>query len=93
MAAAVAEDVDVVGLSILSGSHRALVPRILDGLRAAGLTTPVVVGGIVPEGDARLLLDAGVRAIYTPKDFSLRAIMADLLDVVESATGAAGDVA
>ncbi len=93
VAAAVAEDVDVVGLSILSGSHRALVPRILDGLRAAGLEIPVVVGGIVPEQDARTLLDAGVRAIYTPKDYSLRAIMADLLDIVEETTDAAGGAA
>jgi (2R)-ethylmalonyl-CoA mutase len=52
-----------------------------------------VVGGIVPAHDARLLLDAGVRAIYTPKDYSLRAIMADLLDIVEGSTDVAGGAA
>ena len=64
-----------------------------DSRSAAGLEIPVVVGGIVPEQDARTLLDAGVRAIYTPKDYSLRAIMADLLDIVEETTDAAGGAA
>jgi (2R)-ethylmalonyl-CoA mutase len=79
------EDVDIVGLSILSGSHLALVPRVLSGLREAGVDAEVVLGGIVPDADAAALLDAGVAAIYTPKDFSLRAIMSDLLGIVESA--------
>jgi ethylmalonyl-CoA mutase len=79
VAAARDEDVDVVGLSILSGSHLALVPRVVAGLRAAGVTCPVAVGGIIPDEDAAALRAAGVAAIYTPKDFSLAAIMTDLL--------------
>ncbi len=71
VAAARDEDVDVIGLSILSGSHLALVPRIIEGLRASDLETKVVVGGIVPDEDAAALLDLGVVAVYTPKDFSL----------------------
>jgi (2R)-ethylmalonyl-CoA mutase len=86
VAAARDEDVDVVGLSILSGSHLALVPRILEGLRAEGVEVPVVVGGIVPDEDARALRDGGVAAIYTPKDYSLAAIMDDLLTMVESSS-------
>ncbi len=78
------EDVDIVGVSLLSGSHLALVPRLLDGLAAAGVSAPVVVGGIVPEADAARLRDAGVAAVYTPKDFSLEAIMGDLLTIVEA---------
>jgi (2R)-ethylmalonyl-CoA mutase len=78
------EDVDVIGLSILSGSHLALVPRIVEGLHNAGIDTKVVVGGIVPDEDARALEALGVAAIYTPKDFSLAAIMNDLLAIVES---------
>jgi (2R)-ethylmalonyl-CoA mutase len=84
VAAARDEDVDVIGLSILSGSHLALVPRILEGLRADDLDTKVVVGGIVPTDDAKELLALGVTAVYTPKDFSLAAIMSDLLGIVES---------
>ena len=78
------EDVDIVGISLLSGSHLALVPRVLDGLAAAGVTVPVVVGGIVPEADAQRLREAGVAAVYTPKDYSLEAIMGDLLAMVET---------
>ena len=86
VAAARDEDVDIVGLSILSGSHLALVPRILDGLRDHGVTAKVVLGGIVPEDDARTLIAAGVAAVYTPKDYSLAAIMGDLLTLVESSS-------
>jgi (2R)-ethylmalonyl-CoA mutase len=78
------EDVDVVGLSILSGSHLALVPRILDGLRDNGVTAKVVLGGIVPDEDARALKAAGVSRVYTPKDYSMAAIMDDLLTLIES---------
>ena len=78
------EDVDIVGVSLLSGSHLALVPRVLDGLAAAGVSVPVVVGGIVPEADAQRLREAGVAAVYTPKDYSLEAIMGDLLAMVET---------
>jgi (2R)-ethylmalonyl-CoA mutase len=85
VAAARDEDVDVVGISILSGSHMALVPRVVEGLRAAGVEAKVVVGGIVPDEDADVLRAAGVAAVYTPKDFSMAAIMDDLLTMVESA--------
>jgi (2R)-ethylmalonyl-CoA mutase len=79
------EDVDVVGLSILSGSHLALVPRILEGLRDNDVTANVVLGGIVPDDDARALKAAGVARVYTPKDYSMAAIMDDLLTLIESA--------
>jgi (2R)-ethylmalonyl-CoA mutase len=84
VAAARDEDVDIVGVSILSGSHLALVPRILEGLKAAGVDAKVVVGGIVPDDDAVRLRSLGVAAIYTPKDFSLSVIMNDLLEMVET---------
>ena len=80
-AAARDEDVDLVGLSILSGSHRALVPEILELLRDAGVDAPVVVGGIIPDADRAPLTAAGVSAIYTPKDFRLAAIVSDLVDL------------
>ncbi len=86
VAAARDEDVDIVGISILSGSHLALVPRVVDGLRAAGVEAKVIVGGIVPDADALTLLADGVAAVYTPKDFSLGAIMDDLLRLVETAS-------
>ncbi|WP_184830464.1 protein meaA [Kribbella solani] len=86
VAAAVAEDVHCVGLSILSGSHMELVPQVVDGLRTAGLEdVPVVVGGIVPDGDARKLLAAGVAAVYTPKDYDLTGMMSDVVDVIRQA--------
>ena len=84
VAAARDEDVDIVGISILSGSHLALVPRVVKGLRDAGVDAKVVVGGIVPDEDAAKLRAHGVTAVYTPKDFSLGAIMSDLLGMVES---------
>src|ERR1019366_9219088 len=70
VAAARDEDVDVVGISMLSGSHLALVPRVIQGLREAGVDAKVVVGGIVPPEDAEVLRELGVAAIYTPKDYS-----------------------
>ncbi len=86
VAAAVAEDVHVVGLSILSGSHLDLVPEVLDGLRAAGLDdVPVVVGGIIPTADAAILRDRGVAAVFTPKDFGLNDIMAAVVAEVRKA--------
>jgi ethylmalonyl-CoA mutase len=82
-ASALEEGVHLVGLSILSGSHLELVPVVLDELKAAGLShIPVVVGGIVPDRDAARLREAGVSRVYTPKDFALDAIMADLVDLV-----------
>ncbi|HEV3226029.1 MAG TPA: protein meaA [Acidimicrobiales bacterium] len=77
------EDVDVVGLSILSGSHLELVPRIVQLLRDEGVDAPVVVGGIIPEGDRAALLAKGVAAVYTPKDFELGRIMADIADLAQ----------
>ena len=86
VAAAVAEDVHCVGISILSGSHMELVPAVLDGLRAAGLDdVPVVVGGIIPDSDARALMERGVAAVYTPKDFGLTEIMGGIVDVIRKA--------
>jgi (2R)-ethylmalonyl-CoA mutase len=82
--AASKEDVHVVGLSVLSGSHLPLVKDVVAGLREAGLDhTPVVVGGIIPPEDARALKQFGVAAVYTPKDFELNRIMADLVQIVE----------
>jgi (2R)-ethylmalonyl-CoA mutase len=86
VAAARDEDVDVVGISILSGSHLALVPRVVEGLVAAGVEATVVVGGIVPEEDALTLRKLGVAAVYTPKDYSLAAIMDDLLTMIETSS-------
>ncbi|WP_334141167.1 protein meaA [Rhabdothermincola sp.] len=76
------EDVDIVGLSILSGSHLDLVPEVLRLLRAEGVDSPVVVGGIIPEDDRPRLLEAGVAAVYTPKDFELGRLMGDIVDLV-----------
>jgi ethylmalonyl-CoA mutase len=80
-AAARDEDVDVVGLSILSGSHLALVPETLERLREAGVDAPVVVGGIIPDADSAELRDMGVARVYTPKDFRLARIMGDIAEL------------
>jgi methylmalonyl-CoA mutase C-terminal domain/subunit len=66
VAAAQQEDADVIGVSIHNGGHLSIAPRVVDGVRAAGLDTPVVVGGIVPEADLATLRDAGVAAILGP---------------------------
>jgi ethylmalonyl-CoA mutase len=88
VAAAVQEGVHVVGLSILSGSHLAVVPDVVDGLRAAGATdVPVVVGGIVPPNDAGVLRERGVARVFTPKDYELTEIMNEIVDVVREANG------
>ncbi|HET6772073.1 MAG TPA: protein meaA [Acidimicrobiales bacterium] len=79
---AVDEDVDVIGLSILSGSHLDLVPAVVRLVREAGVEAPVVAGGIIPEEDRQPLLDAGVAAVYTPKDFELVRIMGEIVDLV-----------
>jgi (2R)-ethylmalonyl-CoA mutase len=78
------EDPDVIGLSILSGSHLELVPGLLDELRAAGVDAAVVVGGIIPEDDRPKLLELGVAAVYTPKDFEMARIMSDIADLAEA---------
>jgi ethylmalonyl-CoA mutase len=75
------EDPDVVGLSILSGSHLELVPELVSRMRADGVDAPVVVGGIIPEADRPRLIAAGVAAVYTPKDFELTRIMHDIVDL------------
>jgi ethylmalonyl-CoA mutase len=86
VAAAVQEDVDLVGLSVLSGSHLGAVPAVLAGLREAGLAeVPVVVGGIIPEQDAKALREAGVARVFTPKDFALTEIVDELVSVVREA--------
>ncbi len=90
VAAAVAEDVHVVGLSILSGSHMELVPEVLHGLRVAGAgDVPVIVGGIIPESDAKALRDAGVAMVFTPKDFGLNEIMGEIVGVIRASRGLA----
>ena len=72
----------MVGLSILSGSHLQLIPEVVRLLREAGLEVPVVVGGIIPAGDARKLMDEGVARVYTPKDFRVSDIVAELAELV-----------
>lgn len=83
VAAAVQEDVDCIGLSILSGSHLQLVPEVIAGLRAAGMEdVPVVLGGIIPDADADQLLRGGIAAVFTPKDYDLTDVMTRVLQVV-----------
>ena len=81
-AAARDEDVDLVGLSVLSGAHRDLVPETVRLLREAGVDAPVVVGGIIPDADRAALADAGVARVYTPKDFRITEIVTELADLV-----------
>ncbi len=86
VAAAVAEDVHCVGLSILSGSHMELIPDVLDRMRAAGLTdVPVVVGGIIPEADGARLKELGVAEVFTPKDFGLTGMMGRIVEIIRAA--------
>jgi (2R)-ethylmalonyl-CoA mutase len=87
---AVDEGVHVIGLSILSGSHRELIPDVVEALRAAGgEDIPLVVGGIIPEGDVESLRAAGVAAVYTPKDFELSRILRDVVGLVAERNGIA----
>jgi (2R)-ethylmalonyl-CoA mutase len=81
------EDPDVVGLSILSGSHLALVPEVLALLEAEGVEAPVVVGGIIPDDDEKALRALGVAAVYTPKDFDLGRIMDEIATLAASHRG------
>ncbi len=84
---AIDEDVHVIGLSILSGSHVPLVRDVVERMKAAGIAdVPVVVGGIIPPEDERALKSAGVAAVYTPKDFDINRVMADVVRIVEGAT-------
>jgi ethylmalonyl-CoA mutase len=85
---AVDEGVHVIGLSILSGSHRQLVPEVVAALRAVGGgDIPVVAGGIIPEADATALREAGVAAVFTPKDFELTRILRDVVALVAERNG------
>jgi ethylmalonyl-CoA mutase len=82
------EGVHVIGLSILSGSHRELIPAVIGALHDAGVSAPVIVGGIIPDQDVAPLKQAGVAAVYTPKDFDITRIMRDIVELV--GTGADG---
>jgi (2R)-ethylmalonyl-CoA mutase len=88
VAAAVQEDVHVVGLSVLSGSHLSVVPDVLTGLREAGLDdVPVVVGGIIPDSDAAELRRIGVAEVFTPKDFDLTGVLDRVVEQIRKARG------
>ncbi len=88
------EGVHVVGLSILSGSHRELIPAVLEAMHAAGLeNVPVVVGGIIPETDAAWLREQGIAAVYTPKDWDLNQMMRDIIALVAQRNGLESSVA
>ncbi|HXB63934.1 MAG TPA: protein meaA, partial [Solirubrobacteraceae bacterium] len=89
-ASALQEGVHVIGLSILSGSHRELIPAVIDALHAAGVDAPVVVGGIIPEQDVAQLREAGVAAVYTPKDFDITRIMRDIIALLDGSGGQNG---
>ncbi len=84
------EDPDVIGLSILSGSHLSLVPEVLRLVRAEGCEAPLIVGGIIPEEDRESLLAAGVAAVYTPKDFQFGPMMGDIADFAVAHRAAGG---
>lgn len=75
------EDVDLVGLSILSGSHLTLVPEILEALHSAGMAVPVILGGIVPKSDREYLQSLGIARIFTPADFDMAQIMSELAEI------------
>jgi (2R)-ethylmalonyl-CoA mutase len=86
--AAVEESAHVVGVSILSGSHVSLMRDVMEHMRTEGIDdVPVVVGGIIPPEDAKLLRTLGVAAVYTPKDFEMNAIMGDIVSLVAARTG------
>ena len=86
VSAAVEEDVDVVGLSILSGSHLSAIPAVLQGLQEQGLDdVPVIAGGIIPERDATTLRQQGVARVFTPKDFEITNVLDEIVDAIEEA--------
>jgi ethylmalonyl-CoA mutase len=85
---ALQEDVDVVGLSILSGSHLELIPEVVRLLQGEGVDVPVVVGGIIPVADAKRLRESGVAGVYTPKDFDINKIMGEIVELVGQRAGA-----
>ena len=86
VAAAVAEDVHCIGLSVLSGAHGELVPAVLRGLRRAGAADlPVVAGGIIPPEDAESLRAQGVAAVFTPADFGITTIIGRIVGEIRRA--------
>ena len=88
--AAKRDDAHVVGLSILSGSHLPLIAEVMEKMKAAGLHhIPVIAGGIIPDEDAKKLIEMGVSRVYTPKDFELNRIMGDIVTLVDPAEKAA----
>ena len=89
---ALQEGVHVVGLSILSGSHRDLIPEVIEALRDRGVDVPIVVGGIIPERDVGPLRTAGVAAVFTPKDFRFSAIMREIVALVADRHSAQANV-
>src|SRR3984885_6328938 len=89
-ASALQEGVHVIGLSILSGSHRELIPAVIEALHGAGVTAPVIVGGIIPDQDVPALRKAGVAAVYTPKDFDITRIMRDIVALVGASADGGG---
>jgi ethylmalonyl-CoA mutase len=83
--AAAEEDVHVIGVSILSGAHNLLVPSVLDRLREEGVDperVPVVIGGVIPDGDAAKLRELGAARVYTPRDHDLTAMIGEIADLV-----------
>jgi len=84
---ALQEGVHVIGLSILSGSHKELIPAVIEALRDKGVDVPVVVGGIIPDADVEGLQVAGVSGVYTPKDFNISTIMGDITRLVAEHQG------
>jgi (2R)-ethylmalonyl-CoA mutase len=92
-ASALQEGVHVIGLSILSGSHRELIPAVIEALHEADVNAPVVVGGIIPEQDVAALKKAGVAAVYTPKDFDINRIMRDIVGIVGAGANGQGSSA
>jgi (2R)-ethylmalonyl-CoA mutase len=80
--------VHVVGLSILSGSHLEVVPAVVEALKAAGAgDIPVIVGGIVPPEDEKILLSKGIARVFTPKDYELTEIMSGIVDLIRETHG------
>jgi len=78
---ALQEGVHVIGLSILSGSHMEIIPELVKLSKEKGLNIPIIAGGIIPESDKEILLQLGIKRVYTPKDFDLNRIMAEIADV------------
>jgi (2R)-ethylmalonyl-CoA mutase len=82
------ENVDIIGLSVLSGSHDTIIPKVMNLLNEKGLADiPVVAGGIIPDDDAKSLIEAGIKRVYTPKDYSLNRIMRDIVEIVKESSG------